>query len=94
MVIPPYLGFNLFFHDSGHFGAMTYGYCRFGAACGCRRLGVMCGCHCLGVAFISMRVIQMRKIYLINDRKSNQWSSICCRIGVICILITIIILNM
>ena len=40
-----------------------------------------------------MRVIQMSKVYLISDKKSNQWSAICYRIGIISILITIVISN-
>ena len=45
------------------------------------------------VAFICVMMIQMSKTYMINDNKSNQWSSICCIARFIDILIIIVISN-
>ena len=50
-------------------------------------------CRRYGATFIYVKAIQMIKIYLINDKKSNKWSSICYKIKEICIIITIIISN-
>ena len=66
----------------------------FGEACGCRRLGAAFIYSRHGVAFICARTIQTSKVYLINDNKSNQWSSICRRTGIIGILVIIVISNM
>ena len=33
------------------------------------------------------------KIYSIRNKKSNQWSSICCKIEIICIIVTIVIIK-
>ena len=49
--------------------------------------------HRRGAMFIYVRTIQTSKIYMINKKKSNRWTSICCRIEVVCIIITIIISN-
>ena len=35
----------------------------------------------------------MSKVYTIKDKKSNQWSSVCCRTRVKGILVIIVILN-
>ena len=43
--------------------------------------------------FVYMRVIQTNKVYMISDKKSNKWSSICCRIEVISILVTMVIVG-
>ena len=44
------------------------------------------------VTFICMKVIQTSKVDSINDKKSIQWSSICCsKTCVIGIIITIVI---
>ena len=45
-------------------------------ACGCRRLGAAFVCRRRGASFISMRGIQINKVYLISDKKTNQWSLI------------------
>ena len=50
-------------------------------------------CRCHSATFICMRVIQTNKIYLISNKKSNQWSSICYIIGIIGILVIIVISN-
>ena len=57
------------------------------------RLGTTFVCRLCGATFICVRAIQTRKIYQISDKKSNQWSSICNRTGVIGILVTIVISN-
>ena len=67
---------------------MSCGFCRLDAAC-----GAMFVCHCRGATFVCVKVIQTYKIYPISDKKSNQWLSICCRIRIIGILVTIIISN-
>ena len=46
-----------------------------------------CGCHCLNKHMIA------RKVYLISDKKSNQWSLICCKTIIISIIVIIIISN-
>ena len=79
---------------------MTCGCRRLNAAFGCRYLGAMCDCIILvrgfvllrhGTMFICVWTIQTGKIYLIRDKKSNQWSSIYLKTGVIYIMVTIII---
>ena len=47
-----------------------------------------------GKMFICIKVIRMIKIYSINNKKSNQWSSIDCRTGIISIIVRIVISNM
>ena len=42
-------------------------------------LGTTFVCRRRGTIFICMRSIQTNKIYSINDKKSNQWSSLCCK---------------
>ena len=49
---------------------------RLGVACGCHRLGVVFVCRHRGAVFICVKAIQTSKVYIINDKKSNQWSSI------------------
>ena len=66
--------------------------CRFGVICHYRCLGVTFVFRRRGAAFI-VRVIQTSKLSPIRDNKSNQWLSICCRTGVIDILVIIVISN-
>ena len=62
--------------------------------CGYRRLGTVFVYHHDGTRFICVMMIQTSKVYPINNKKSNQWSSlICCKTGIISILVTNIILN-
>ena len=70
-----------------------WGYRRLGAMCGCCRLHPVFVCRCHGATFICIRAIYKSKVYMISDMKSNQWSSICYKIGIIGILVTIVILN-
>ena len=62
-------------------------------ACGCHRLGAMFVCRHHGVVFICVKAIQTSKVYIISDKKSNQWSSIYYKTGIIGILVTIVISN-
>ena len=41
------------------------------------RLVVVSSCRPRRVTFICMRTIKTSKVYLINDKKSNQWLSMC-----------------
>ena len=75
---------------------------RFSAACGCHLLSAACGCRRLSAVFVCNRccasfiyvmAIQTSKVYSIKYKKSNQLSSIYCKIGMISILITIVILT-
>ena len=69
--------------------------CRYlSAAFVCCRLGVAFVYRCHDALFIHVRAVQMSKIYSITDKKSNQWSSIYCRTGIISIIVTIVITNM
>ena len=56
------------------------GRCRLGATGGCvvsiRRFGFR---H-HDAAFICVSAIQTSKVYLIKNKKSNQWSSICSKL--------------
>ena len=61
--------------------------------CGCSYLGATFVYHRFDVAFICSITIKTSKIYSINDKKSNQWLSICCRTEIIGIQEVIIILN-
>ena len=65
-----------------------YGLCLLSFLCG---VCVNYGCCRLCVMFICVRAIQTNKVYMINDKKSNQWSSICFRTGAISILVTMVI---
>ena len=71
----------------------TCGYRRLDAVSGCvvsvQQFGF---CRC-GAAFICVWTIQISKVYIIRDKKSNQWSSVYCRTGVKCIIVTIVISN-
>ena len=46
------------------------------------------------VLFISTRAIQTTNIYLINDKKSNKWLSICRITEIIDVLVIKVTLNM
>ena len=61
--------------------------------CGCHSLNVTFICRCCDVTFIYLRAIKTSKVYPISDKKSNQWSSICCIIEIIGILVIVIISN-
>ena len=63
---------------------------RLGASCGCRLLGATFVCLCQGATIICVRAIQTSTVYPINNKKSNQWSSICYKTRIICILVTIV----
>ena len=92
MVIPQDINLFVFSQFSHCLGA-TYNYCRLGTVCSCRCRDMVCSYRSCDTAFICVRVIQTSKIYRINDKKSNQWSLICYRTGIICIIIIIVILN-
>ena len=57
------------------------------------RLGTACVCRYRGATFIYVRAIQTSKIYLISEKKSNQWLSICYETEVIGNIVTTVILN-
>ena len=70
------------------------GCCRLGATGGCVVLVQQFGFHRCGAAFICVYAIQTSKVYMVRDKKSNQWSSVSCRIEVKGILVTIVISSM
>ena len=53
------------------------------------RFGAMLVCQCYGTTFIFVA----NKVYLINNKKSNQLSLIYCKMRIISILVIIIISN-
>ena len=86
MVIPRDLGFHFVFLC---FSYCLIAVCRYhclGAVCDYHLLGAMFIYHHFGTSFICVRVIQMSKLYPINNKKSNQWLSIYCKIEIIGIL--------
>ena len=76
--------------------------CCFGATCNCCRLVTMINylhfgmtfvCHYRGAIFICESNSYDQSISSMSENKSNQWSSICCRIDIIDILVKIVISN-
>ena len=65
-----------------------------GVTCDYCRLGVTFIFHRRhGTMFICVKAIQTSKVYSINNKKVNQWSSKCCRSELIDIVVTIVISN-
>ena len=72
---------------------MTFVYYRFSATFVCRRFDAMFIYRHRRTTFICIRMIHTSKIYLISDKKLNQWSSICYRTEIIGFLVIIVILK-
>ena len=67
MIIPQDLGFFIL--------SFIYFSCfnrRLDKVCGFRRLDAMCDCRYFNMVFIYMRMMQISKVYPINNKKSNQ----------------------
>ena len=64
--------------DYHHLGATFSCCCCLGTVFGCRCHGATFVCRRHDMIFIYVRMIQMSKVYQINDNKSNQWLSIYC----------------
>ena len=71
--------FSLVFLRFSRCLSVAYDYHSFGMIFICRRHGTI---------FIYVRVIQMNKVYMINDNKSNKRSSIYYITIIICILVS------
>ena len=54
---------------------------------------LVCGYRRLGATFIYVWTVKTSKVYQVRDNKSNQWSSICSKTGVMDIIVTIVISN-
>ena len=68
--------------------------CHLGTVGGCVVSVRQFGFHCRFVTFICVWETQISKVHMIRDKKSNQWSLICCRIRVKCIIVIIVTSNL